>query len=285
VSTDRAAPIGIFDSGVGGLTVARAVIDNLPAERIRYIGDTAHAPYGPLPIEQIRAHALAVADSLVDSGVKMLVIACNTAAAAGVRQLAQNRYDVPVLEVITPAVRRALVVSRSRRIGVIGTEATIASGAYRSAFVEQAVDDGMIDPVTVFDLACPSFVDFVERGITAGRQITGLAQAYLDPLQRHRVDTLVLGCTHYPLLAGVLQLVMGEQVTLVSSADETARDVFRVLTGRDLLADLPVPADPASFDAAAPDRPRHEFLATGDQDAFARLGRRFLGPEITASPW
>lgn len=278
MSTDRAAPIGIFDSGVGGLTVARAVIDYLPAERIRYVGDTAHAPYGPLPVEKIRAHALAVADSLVHSGVKMLVIACNTAAAAGVRQLAQNRYELPVLEVITPAVRRAMVVSRSRRIGVIGTEATIASGAYRATFAEQATVDGAINPVTVFEQACPSFVDFVERGITAGRQITGLAQAYLDPLQRHRVDTLVLGCTHYPLLAGVLQLVMGEQVTLVSSADETARDVFRTLTERDLLADLA-----ASTDDAGPSR--HEFLATGDQDAFARLGRRFLGPEITASPW
>lgn len=264
MSTDRAAPIGIFDSGVGGLTVARAVLDQLPAERIRYVGDTAHAPYGPLPIEQIRAHALAVADSLVDSGVKMLVIACNTAAAAGVRQLAQNRYDLPVLEVITPAVRRALVVSRSRRIGVIGTEATIASGAYRSAFAEQAAVDGAIDPVTVFDQACPSFVDFVERGITAGRQITGLAQAYLDPLQRNRVDTLVLGCTHYPLLTGVLCYVLGDDITLVSSADECAKDVYAVLTRRGLTHDLPRSAS-------------HRFLTTGNPEAFEGVGHRLMG--------
>jgi len=343
VSTDRAAPIGIFDSGVGGLTVARAVLDLLPAERIRYIGDTAHAPYGPRPVEEIRACAMDVADSLVDSGVKLLVIACNTAASAGVRQLAERRYPVPVIEVISPAVRQALAVSRTRHVGVIGTAATIGSGAYLRAFAaadrvagthiagaDGAGADGAGTHiagadgagagvagaggtaerpalVTVHQQACPSFVDFVERGITSGRQITGLAQAYLDPLQKRQIDTLVLGCTHYPLLAGVLRHVMGSGVTLVSSADQTAQDVLAALTARDLLAprsNIAGPADraaespvdspgespaerpgdsPAESPGDSPAESRHQFLATGDQAAFDRLRHRFLGPEISVA--
>jgi glutamate racemase len=290
VSTDRVAPIGIFDSGVGGLTVARAVLDRLPAERIRYIGDTAHAPYGPRPVEEIRSYAMDVADSLVDSGVKLLVIACNTAASVGVRELAERRYPVPVIEVISPAVRRALAVSQTRHIGVIGTSATIGSGAYRRAFAQAGAVAGTRlggaggaaerpGPVTVHQQACPSFVDFVERGITSGRQITGLAQVYLDPLQKRHIDTLVLGCTHYPLLAGVLQRVMGNGVMLVSSADQTAQDVLAALTARDLLAPRPIIAGPAERPAES----RHQFLATGDQAAFDRLRHRFLGPEISVA--
>ncbi|WP_029135463.1 glutamate racemase [Nakamurella lactea] len=268
MSQHPSAPIGIFDSGVGGLTVARAVIDQLPFESVRYVGDTANAPYGPRPAEQIRELALAVADTLVASGVKMLVIACNSAAAAGVHELAARRYDIPVLEVITPAVRRALAVTHTRQVGVIGTSATVDSGAYPRTFGALA-DHG----VAVHQQACPSFVDFVERGITAGRQITGLAQAYLDPLQSADIDTLVLGCTHYPLLTGVLQWVMGDRVTLVSSAEETAKDVLRVLTELDALA--PAGSRDGSIGAG-----RHEFGATGDPVAFAALGSRFLGPEI-----
>ncbi len=254
------APIGIFDSGVGGLTVARAIIDQLPGESVRYVGDTANGPYGPLPIAEVRRHALAIGDRLVDSGVKMLVIACNTASASCLAD-ARERYDVPVVEVIRPAVRRAVAITRTGDIGVIGTSATIESGAYQDAF-------DAAPGVRVHAVACPSFVDFVERGITSGRQVIGLAQAYLAPLQRTGLDTLVLGCTHYPLLAGALSLVMGEGVTLVSSADETARDVYRRLTELDLLA--------AGSTSSVP----HEFLATGDPAPFARLGRRFLGPEI-----
>lgn len=271
MSADPSAPIGIFDSGVGGLTVARAVIDQLPLESIRYVGDTANAPYGPRPAAEIRELALAVADSLVESGVKMLVIACNSAAAAGVHEIARVRYDIPVLEVITPAARRALAVTHTRHIGVIGTSATVDSGAYPRAF------DALAGPgVVVHQQACPSFVDFVERGITAGRQITGLAQAYLGPLQSVDIDTLVLGCTHYPLLTGVLQLVMGERVTLVSSAEETAKDVLRVLTELELLA-------PEILAGGVPITGWHEFGATGDPAAFAGLGSRFLGPEIAGA--
>jgi len=259
------SPIGIFDSGVGGLTVARSIIDQLPDEDIIYVGDTGNGPYGPLTIPQVRAHALAIGDDLVDRGVKALVIACNTASAACLRD-ARERYDVPVVEVILPAVRRAVATTRNGRIGVIGTSATIASHAYQDAFA--AARDTEIAAV-----ACPRFVDFVERGITSGRQVLGLAEGYLEPLQRAGIDTLVLGCTHYPLLSGLIQLAMGEQVTLVSSAEETAKELLRVLTERDLLTPHPDhPGAPA---------PLRVFEATGDPVAFAELATRFLGPAIT----
>ncbi len=259
---DRDRAIGVFDSGVGGLTVARAVIDQLPAERVVYVGDTAHGPYGPLPVADVRRHALAVGDRLVGRGVKLLVIACNTASAACLAD-ARERYPVPVVEVIRPAVRRAVAVTRNGRVGVIGTQATIASGAYPDAFA--AARD-----VSVTAVACPRLVDFVERGTTTGRQVLGLAQGYLEPLQRAGVDTVVLGCTHYPLLTGVLQLALGDDVTLVSSAEETAKDVVQVLVRADLAREA-APGEPA---------PAHEFLATGDPEQFLRLSRRFLGPQI-----
>jgi glutamate racemase len=259
---DSDAPIGIFDSGVGGLTVARAILDQLPSERLCYIGDTANGPYGPLPIAHVRRCALKVADALVADGVKMLVLACNTASAACLRD-ARERYRVPVVEVVLPAVRRAVAATRNGRIGVIGTRATVTSGAYEDAFAAAA-------HVKVTSVACPRFVDFVERGITSGRQVLGLAQGYLEPLQRAGVDTLVLGCTHYPLLSGVIQLAIGPDVTLVSSAEETAKDVLRVLTERDLLAEAGEPPG------------RHVFMATGDVEPFTRLARRFLGPQIAS---
>ncbi|MFD2421113.1 glutamate racemase [Amycolatopsis pigmentata] len=258
---DREAPIGVFDSGVGGLTVARAVIDQLPREQLRYVGDTAHTPYGPLPIAKARELALANLDSLVEDGVKMLVIACNTASAACLRD-ARERYPVPVIEVVLPAVRRAVATTRSGRVGVIGTEGTIRSRAYEDAFA--AARD-----LTITSVACPRFVDFVERGLTSGRQVLGLAQAYLEPLLSAEVDTLVLGCTHYPLLTGVLQVVMGPEVTLVSSAEETAKDVYRTLTELDLLAERDNPPD-------------HEFIATGPAEPFTRMARRF--PGLALSP-
>lgn len=251
------APIGIFDSGVGGLTVARAILDQLPHERILYLGDTAHMPYGPKSIAQVRAYALECLDRLVDQGVKMLVIACNSASAACLHD-ARERYSIPVVEVIRPAVRRAVAATRNNRVGVIGTTATINSGAYQDSFAAA--------PQTqVTAIACPQFAEFVERGVTSGRALLGLASAYLEPLQRAGVDTLVLGCTHYPLLTGMISLVMGEQVTLVSSADETARDVYRTLIEKDLLR---------SDEAAAP---VHELQTTGDQEVFDRLAKRFLG--------
>ncbi|MFM7597905.1 MAG: glutamate racemase [Actinomycetota bacterium] len=259
---DTDAPIGIFDSGVGGLTVARAVLDQLPHEPILYVGDTARGPYGPLPIAEVRAHALDVMDHLVDSGVKMLVIACNSASAAVLRD-ARERYDVPVVEVVHPAVRRAVSATRSGQVGVIGTQATITSRAYDDAFAAAP-------HLTLTSQACPRFVEFVEAGITGGPDLLGVARDYLAAMQEARVDTLVLGCTHYPLLTGVISYVMGDGVTLVSSAEETAKDVYRTLAENDLVRDSQLPD------------PRHRFVATGDPGAFARLGHRFLGPEIGA---
>ncbi|MCP2332130.1 glutamate racemase [Actinoalloteichus cyanogriseus DSM 43889] len=262
--TDPHAPIGVFDSGVGGLTVARAITDQLPAEHVRYVGDTANGPYGPLRIEEIREHALSVADTLVDQGVKLLVIACNSASAACLRD-ARERYPVPVVEVVVPAVRRAVSATRSGRVGVIGTEATVRSRAYPDAFAANP-------RVTVTSAACPRFVDFVERGVTSGRQVLGLAQGYLEPLQAADVDTVVLGCTHYPLLTGVIQIAMGPDVTLVSSAEETAKDVVRVLTERDLLRPSEL------VDSAV-----RSYSATGPAEPFARLARRFLGPHFAGT--
>src|SRR5689334_4501840 len=178
---------------------------------------------------------------------------------------ARERYaPVPVVEVILPAARRAVAATRNGRIGVIGTEATIASGAYQDAFA--AARD-----TEVIGVACPRFVDFVERGVTSGRQVLGLAEGYLEPLQRAEVDTLVLGCTHYPMLSGLIQLAMGEQVTLVSSAEETAKDLLRVLTEKDLLR--PHPDNPSAT-------VRRIFEATGDPEAFTTLAARFLGPSL-----
>jgi glutamate racemase len=255
------APLGIFDSGVGGLTVARAVLDQLPSEAVVYVGDTANGPYGPRRIADVRALALGVMDSLVEQhGVKLLVIACNSASAACLRD-ARERYPIPVVEVIQPAVRRAVAATRNGKIGVIGTEATVTSRAYDDAFAAAP-------HVTLTSVACPRFVEFVERGDTNSPELFAVAESYLAPIIDAGVDTLVLGCTHYPLLTGVISYVVGNAVTLVSSAEETAKDVYRALAGGVGFRDESLPV------------PHHRFLATGDAEPFARLGRRFLGPEV-----
>ena len=254
------APIGIFDSGVGGLTVARAILDQLPNESTLYIGDTARGPYGPRPLAEVREFALEILDYLVDQGVKAIVIACNTASAAMLRD-ARERYSVPVIEVIQPAVRRAVAATRTGRIGVIGTQATVDSKAYLDAFAAAP-------HLEITSVACPQFVEFVERGETSGDAITKVARDYLAPVMKADVDTLVLGCTHYPLLTGVISYVMGNEVSLVSSAEETAKDLYRTLVENSLLR---APGDTA---------PIHKFLATGDSASFEVLARRFLGPEV-----
>ena len=257
------SPIGIFDSGVGGLTVARAIIDQLPNESVIYLGDTANTPYGTKTIQEVRTLALDVMDRLVDEGVKLLVIACNTASAAVLRD-ARERYTekrgIPVVEVIQPAVRRAVASTRNGKVGVIGTSATITSRAYDDAFAA-AVDFELISA------ACPEFVDYVERGVTSGPEVIALAETYLQGIKNAEVDTLVLGCTHYPLLTGALSYVMGENVTLVSSAEETAKDVYRTLVAHNLLR-------------TDKSKPELRFQATGDANSFAVLARRFLGPEV-----
>lgn len=252
------APIGVFDSGLGGLTVARAIIDQLPGESIIYIGDNARGPYGPRTLAEVRSFTLEILDELVEAEVKAIVIACNTASSATLRD-ARERYEIPVLEVIQPAVRRAVSATRSGQVGVIGTNATIESGAYLDSFAAAP-------QLIITDVACPAFVEFVERGETSGPAITEIARHYLQPLIDADVDTLVLGCTHYPLLTGVISYVMGDGVTLVSSAEETAKDLYRTLVENDLLNES--------------GSPTYKFIATGDTESFSKLARRFLGPEV-----
>lgn len=257
------APIGIFDSGVGGLTVARSIIDQLPHESITYLGDTANSPYGTKTIPEVRKLALEVMDQLVEMGVKMLVIACNSASSAVLRD-ARERYTegrgIPVVEVIQPAVRKAVSTSKNGRVGVIGTTATISSKSYNDAFAAAL-------NLEISTAACPDFVEFVERGETSGDALLQVAREYLEPLKAQDVDTLVLGCTHYPLLSGAIGFVMGDGVNLVSSAEETAKDVFRVLTEHNLLA-------PNNA------QPKYRFLSTGKKQEFEKLAKRFLGPEV-----
>jgi glutamate racemase len=255
------APIGIFDSGVGGLTVARAVKDQLPNESILYIGDLEHSPYGPKKIADVRGYALDVLDDLVDQGVKLLVIACNTASAAMLRD-ARERYSVPVVEVIQPAVRRAVATTRNNRVGVIGTLGTVNSRAYEDAFAAAT-------NLELFTQACPRFVEFVESGVTTGDEVLDVAAEYLAPLKAADVDTLVLGCTHYPFLRGAISYVMGEGVTLVSSDTETANDVYRVLVSQGMLRQSPA-------------APTYRYEATGDSaDDFLRLAHRLIGRDVS----
>ena len=255
--------IGIFDSGVGGLTVARAILDQLPHEQLVYLGDTAHVRRAQADRRRCAGTPWPAWTPSPSEGVKLLVIACNAATAACLHD-ARERYPMPVVEVIRPAVRRAVAATRNGRVGVIGTQATITSRAYEDAFAAAP-------HIEVTAVACPQFVEFVERGTTTGRALLGPGQRLSGAVAARRGGTLVLGCTHYPLLAGLIGLVMGDEVTLVSSADETARDVYRVLTQAGLLRP----------DDAPP--PEHRFLTTGDADGFRRLAHRFLGSDLVAT--
>lgn len=261
-------PIGMFDSGFGGLTVARAVIDLLPAEDLVYVGDTARYPYGPRSAEEVRAFSRQIARWLVDEhAVKLVIVACNTASAAALDVL-DAELPVPVVGVIEPGARSLVAATRSGRVGVIGTVGTISSGAYQRAVEATGVD------VELHCAACPGFVEFVERGETRSEQVHVLAERLLAPLIDADVDTLLLGCTHYPFLARTISDVMGREVVLVSSADETAFEVRRALL--------------ASDDRRRSGLGRHAFYSSGDIEWFRRLGRQLLGPElghVEACPW
>jgi glutamate racemase len=254
-------PIGVFDSGVGGLTVARAIMDLLPHESILYVGDSARFPYGPKPVGEIRRYALEIAAHLVERGVKLLVVACNSIEVSAIGDIATGN-GVPVIGVINPGARAAIRATRNGRIGVIGTQATIATGAYQRAVGAEA---------ELHAAACPVFVEHVERGDTTSEELRSAARGYLAPLRERGIDTLILGCTHYPLLSGLLQLEIGPEVVLVSSAEETAKDVYATLLREGL----------ARGDDG---RPAHEFLSTGDPAHFRELAERFLGAEIGALP-
>ncbi len=268
-------PIGVFDSGLGGLTVLRALIDLLPDERIVYFGDTGRFPYGPKPADEVLAHALQITDVLLERDVKLLVVACNSAAAAALDTL-QAKLDIPVIGVIEPGLRAAARVTRTGRIGVIGTVGTVASGAYQRLAPEMAVVRG--GEVDLTCAACPGFVEFVEAGDVDSDQVHVLAERLLAPVRDATVDTLVLGCTHYPLLARTIGDVMGRGVVLVSSADETAFAARDLLASRQMLAPGPQPDSQGD--------PRHVFLTSGRVDTFRTLGERFLGPEVASvEPW
>ncbi len=273
-------PIGVFDSGLGGLTVAGEIMRTLPHESVLYVGDTARCPYGPRPQAEVRDFVLQIGSWLSRNHVKMLVVACNTGTAAGLAA-AQRTFDVPVIGVVEPGARAAVQATRNHKVGVIATSGTVESGAYSNAV--RALDAG----ATVFSVAAPKFVEIVEQGLHMGPgsiedvladssdvflrpTFYDIARDYLDPLKRTGVDTLVLGCTHFPLLAPAIKQVMGRQVRVISSAQETAREVREALAARRSLA-------PASNVA------RHRFFTTGDPDEFARLGARVLGSPIPAA--
>jgi glutamate racemase len=225
-------PIGVFDSGIGGLSVASAIHHELSQERIFYFGDTARCPYGDRDPEEVVQFSVQICDFLYDLGVKVLVVACNTATAAALPILTR-RYDVPVIGVIQPGARAAARATTGDRIGVIGTAVTVRSGAYESAIKEKSPN------ARVYSLACPTFVPLVEQGLWKGKETEQAVRAGLLPLLATDIDTLILGCTHYPHLQETIQQVMGENVRLISSAYETAADVRRILTLSNLLTTRP----------------------------------------------
>lgn len=268
------APIGVFDSGFGGLTVAREIMKALPDESIIYYGDTLHCPYGPRSFDEVRSFVDRICTWLVERGVKMIVIACNTATAAGL-SFAQQKFPVPVIGVVEPGARAAARATRNRRVGVIATKGTVESGVYTEAI--RNIDAG----ITVFSTATPRFVEIAELGIRMAKgpienytslasqvyirpEFQEIAQDYLDPLRRCDVDTLVLGCTHFPLLKSLIGGVMGHDVVLISSASEVARDCADMLSRQGICAE---PNHPAKY----------EFFTSGDDiDAFRQFGTRVL---------
>jgi glutamate racemase len=226
-----------------------------------YLGDSARAPYGVRPIAEVRQYALACLDSLVDMGVKALVIACNTASAAVLAD-ARERYEIPVFEVIIPAARRAVRISNSRRIAVLCTAATAKSGAYDDAV-------GAVSGVELTTVVCPRFVEFVEEGITGGSELLAVAQEYLEPVKESGADTVILGCTHYPLLSGVISYVLGDRVTLVSSAQECANAAYVSLAQQNLIR----------YQGFG----HRRFLTTGNPERFAQISAKLLHRFVTGA--
>jgi len=272
-------PIGMFDSGFGGLTVARAVIDLLPSENLIYIGDTARYPYGPKPASEVRSYAIELATSLVrDFNAKLIVVACNTAASVALSEL-RSLLSAPVIGVVEPGARALVEATTNNRVAVIGTVGTISSGAYESAVANASRD--VSREVSLTATACPGFVEFVERNETSGRAVTELAEKLLGPIRNADVDTLLLGCTHYPYLSEVIGRVMGSGVRLINSADATASVVRDVLAENNISRSVGSGAQSSSSHSGL-----HEFYSSGDVQQFAEFGRRFLGPELSvAKQW
>ncbi|MFN8543140.1 MAG: glutamate racemase [Candidatus Binatia bacterium] len=254
--------IGIFDSGVGGLTVLHAVVEALAAEDVIYLGDTGRYPYGTKSAETVTRYSVENVEFLVEKGIKLLVVACNSASAVALDAL-RARFAVPIVGVIEPGARAAVARTRTGKVGVIGTEATIGSGAYTRAL------RALRESLEIYTRPCPLFVPLAEEGWTEGPIARGVAETYLASLQRSGIDTLILGCTHYPLLKGVIGAVMGERVALVDSAEETAREVARVL---------------AELGLGRADRAgQASFFVTDVPDRFIRVGQRFLGARVESA--
>ncbi|BDV44343.1 glutamate racemase [Geotalea uraniireducens] len=252
--------IGIFDSGVGGLTVLKEIVKALPQEDTIYFGDTARVPYGTKSPETVTRYSLEIASFLVKRDIKLLVVACNTASAASLDVL-QKKLPIPVIGVIEPGARRAVAVTRSGKVGVIGTAGTIRSSAYAKAIKR-------LNPeVEVITRACPLFVPLAEEGWTDNEVARLTAHAYLDGLREEGVDTLVLGCTHYPLLKKVIGETVGDGVKLVDSAEETARTVAEILRAKAMTR-------PSS------EQGNHHYYVTDIPAGFIRVGNRFLGGRL-----
>lgn len=261
------APLGVFDSGIGGLTVARALFERLPHESVIYFGDTARVPYGPKSPDTVRRYSGEILNYLLGRGVKAVVVACNTSTAHALPYL-QERSSVPVVGVIEPGARAAVAATRTGTIGVIGTAGTIASGAYERAIKALRPD------ARVHSQACPLFVPLVEEGWFEHPAAELIAREYLAPLQRAKVDVLVLGCTHYPLLKPLLSRVMGAEVRLVDSAEETAKTVSQELERLDLLSNG--------------GGHEHRFVVSDDEPHFRKVGAVFLGEKlkkVEVVPW
>jgi glutamate racemase len=260
VNKIKNAPIGVFDSGIGGLTVAKELIKALPNEDIIYLGDTARVPYGTKSERTVIAYSRSNAEFLISKGIKLLVVACNTASSVSIPSL-RNEFDIPVIGVIEPGAKKAVSVNKSGKIGVIGTPSTINSSAYTKAI------HNLNPEIEVYTKACPLFVPLADEGRTDGEIVEHIAEDYLSPIKNSGIDVLVLGCTHYPLLKNTLQKVMGAGITLVDSAEETASQIKSVLTQKDLLNDKSSISD-------------REFYLTDVSDTFLSVAGRFLGEKI-----
>ncbi|MDQ3833688.1 MAG: glutamate racemase [Actinomycetota bacterium] len=256
-------PIGVFDSGVGGLTVLSEIRDRLPYEHTIYFGDTARVPYGVRDLDEVRGFAFEIIRYLISLNVKIVVVACNTATAAAL-EAAQAEYDIPIVGVIVPGARAAVLETRNRHIGVLATESTVQSGAYRR--VVHNLDAG----IEVHEQAAPRFVPLIERGIVDGLELEKTAREYLTPLKKQRVDAVILGCTHYPLISAPINRILGPEVRLISSAGQTALEVGRILSRRGYLRRPKHPED----------KGHSAYLCSADPEEFAALGSRFLEETI-----
>ncbi|MCX7832043.1 MAG: glutamate racemase [Actinobacteria bacterium] len=257
---DANKPIGVFDSGIGGLTVVKEIRRFLPHEDILYLGDTLRCPYGPRPLPEVRKYAIEISEFLYKKGIKALVVACNTASSAALEDLKERYPDIPVLGVVEPGARAALLYTKNKRVGVIGTVGTIGSGAYEKAL--KTIDQEVI----VISKATPELVDYVERGEISGPRIEAVVRNYLSDMLKSGLDTLILGCTHYPLIQGVIEKVVGAGVKVVSSASETARELNAILSDRRLLK--------------TEGNGKLKLMVTDGSEIFLSLGREFLGQEV-----